>query len=279
MSEKDLPRLIDDPELGSALRAARDEAMSPERLAANARGLDATIGQLPPPGNLPLGASALTLGAVAAVVVIARLIAGPAIFGDETVPAMTPPPAETTAVALATSDRPESTPAIATATPLSTLQPAPSSSGTFTRLMTPATTRVPTPTPVMGGTLADELRLYDEARAFVRRGEHAAALASLDELARRFPKSSLAPEAAITRAEVLVAAGRLDEASSLLSRLVSEPAHAGRRAELLRTLGDVERARGNCTAARTHYRASLDAGAAGEEASAVRRGLGACEAD
>ena len=229
MSEKDPPRMIDDPELGSALRAARDEAMSPERLAANARGLDAKIRQLPPPANLPLGTSALTLGAVAAVVVIARLIAGPAIFGDETVPAMTPPPAETTAVALATSDRPVSTPAITveTPSPLPTLQPAVRSTGT----VTPATTLIPTPTPVMGGTLADELRLYDEARAFVKSGEHAAALASLDELARRFPKTSLAPESAITRAEVLVAAGRLDEASSLLSRLVIEPAHAGRRAE------------------------------------------------
>ena len=74
-------------------------------------------------------------------------------------------------------------------------------------------------------------------------------------------------------------AGRLEEASALLAHLVTDPAHAGRRAELERTLGDVERERGDCTSARTHYRAALDFGARGDEASAVRRGLGMCEAE
>lgn len=272
MSEKpNPPRLIDDPEFGKGLRAARDEAMSAERLAANGRELDARLTKMPAPGRLPLGTSALTLGAVAAVIVLARLVAGPVLFGGDSLPTLTP----TAGVAATPAET--ATPSIAIATPESIASIAAPSPVTTAAVPT-ATLVVAVPTPPIGGSLADELRIYDEARAFAKSGEHGAALASLDELARRFPRSSLAPEAAITRAEVLVLAGKLEDAAALLARLVSDPAHAGRRVELLRTLGDVQRSRGDCVAARLHYRNALDAGATGEEASAARRGLGSCEA-
>ena len=278
MSEKpNPPRLIDDPELGKGLRAVRDEAMLPERLAANARSLDAKLTKMPAPGRLPLGTSALTLGAVAAVIVLARLVAGPVLFGGDSLPTLTP------TAGAATTPAETATPSLAIATPDSIASiaaiPTPSTAVVVHTEAFVATPVVAVATPALiGGSLADELRIYDEARAFAKNGEHGAALASLDELARRFPKSSLAPEAAITRAEVLVLAGRLDDASALLARLVSEPAHAGRRGELLRSLGDVERARGKCDVATTRYREALAAGASGEEASAARRGLGSCEA-
>lgn len=276
------PRLIDDPELGPAIRAAREETLSPERLAANARALDARLTKLPPPGRVPLGTTALTAGAIIAAFAVLRLVAGPALFGSGgTAPAPAPemapgPVAEVSPETPELAAPPATAPLVATATSTGdpeTPAPAP----------TPAlalSTPIPAPSPVPAtGTLADELRLYDEARALAVRGDEPAALARLDELARRFPAGALAPEAAITRAEVLVSAGRLDDASALLARLVADPVHAGRRAELERTLGDVERARGDCASARAHYRAALDAGAAGDEASAVRRGIGACEAE
>lgn len=283
MNEKP-PRLIDDPELGPALRAARDELLLPERLAANARALDATLSKLPTPSRFPIGTAALTGGAIVALLAVLRLVAGPAPFGgaDATsTPGVLPSPAVVAS--------PVETPSLADASPAVTAAQiaTPDADATTTKAIirpaTPAATpalaiSTPVPTPATG-TLADELRLYDDARAFAKKGEPSAALARLDELALRFPRTSLAPEAAITRAEVLVSAGRLDDASALLTRLVADPVHAGRRAELERTLGDVERARGNCTSARAHYRAALDAGASGEEASAVRRGLGACEAE
>lgn len=276
MNEKP-PRLIDDPELGPALRAARDESLSPERLAANARALDATLSKLPPPGGFPVGTAALTGGAIVALLAILRLGAGPA-----PTPAALPSPAAVVSSVVETPSLADASPAV-TSAPIATPDAAATTTNVVVRPATPAatpalaiSTSVPTPTT---GTLADELRLYDDARAFAKKGEPSAALARLDELALRFPRTSLAPEAAITRAEALVSAGRLGDASALLTRLVADPVHAGRRSELERTLGDVERARGNCTSARTHYRAALDAGASGEEASAVRRGLGACEAE
>lgn len=267
------PRLIEDPAYREALSAVKNEpGMSDERLDRNLRSITPTISQ-PPPAGPSLATTVLTLAGIGGLFAIVW-VALPALFPNAVPESTTPTPiadvaspAETPEVSLPPpGDTPVAPRTVAPTTPLATETPSIS-------VADPGETPVPAT-----GTLAQELALYEEARASAKSGDHAGALAKLDELARRFPVTTLAPEAAITRAEVLVKAKRLDDASALLSKLVADPVHAGRRAELERTLGDVERERGDCTSARLHYRAALDAGATGDEASAVRRGLGMCEA-
>jgi tetratricopeptide (TPR) repeat protein len=102
--------------------------------------------------------------------------------------------------------------------------------------------------------LPEQIRIYEQARDASRRGQFAVALARLDELVARFPATPLAADAALTRADVLARAGKLAEAAAALEALVADPVHRHRRGELLRTLGDVERRRGDCARARDAYK-------------------------
>jgi hypothetical protein len=66
-----------------------------------------------------------------------------------------------------------------------------------------------------GASLADELRLIEEARSANARHEHALALRLLDAYAQRFPKQSLRSEATLLRIESLAASGATDAARQL----------------------------------------------------------------
>jgi hypothetical protein len=66
-----------------------------------------------------------------------------------------------------------------------------------------------------GASLADELRLIEEARSATARHEHALALRLLDAYAQRFPKQSLRSEATLLRIESLAASGATDAARQL----------------------------------------------------------------
>lgn len=63
--------------------------------------------------------------------------------------------------------------------------------------------------------IADEVALLDDARAAIGRGDVAGARAALTEHARRFPRGSLHPEAAVLRIEVALNAGSRAEAAAL----------------------------------------------------------------
>jgi len=112
----------------------------------------------------------------------------------------------------------------------------------------------PPPDAEVASELPEQIRLYEEARDAGRRGQYAIALARVDDLLARFPTTPLAADAQLTRADVLARAGRLAEAASTLEALVADPVHRHRRGELLRTLGNVERRRGDCTRARDAYK-------------------------
>lgn len=271
--QKDPPRLVDDPDVGEALRAFRDgqPAPSAERLAANRAALDARIG-----GSSPGAPRWMRWGgaAGAGLLAIAVMVVAPRFVDEEVLPVTPIEVANATPVATAMSSAaPTTSPvAAATATPALAVAP-PATEAVAASTTTPASSGIP------GSTLAEELRLYEEARAAAASESWDESLERLEELARRFPRTQLAPEAAVTRAEVLLRSGRGVEAQRLLESLVADPVHAGRRSELLRALGDLLRERGDCSSARARYRAALDAGATGEEASAARRGIGACAAE
>jgi TolA-binding protein len=64
-------------------------------------------------------------------------------------------------------------------------------------------------------TLSGELALLDQARHALARGDYPAALATLDDYTRRFPKRHLSSEATVLRIETLVKSGDLTQAAQL----------------------------------------------------------------
>lgn len=64
-------------------------------------------------------------------------------------------------------------------------------------------------------TLSEELAVLDRARRALARGEPGAALAQLDDHARRFPKRHLSSEATVLRIEALVKSGDTAQAARL----------------------------------------------------------------
>jgi hypothetical protein len=66
--------------------------------------------------------------------------------------------------------------------------------------------RRPAPT-TPADTLSEELAVLDQARRALAQHDHAAALARLDDYARRFPRRHLASEATVLRIETLVKSG------------------------------------------------------------------------
>ncbi len=81
--------------------------------------------------------------------------------------------------------------------------------------------------PTDEATLAEELALLRRAGAELREGDHAAALATLDQHADDHPRSSLADERLALRVDALCAAGSTAEAQDLAARYVAS--HPGGR--------------------------------------------------
>ena len=132
------------------------------------------------------------------------------------------------------------------------------------------------PDAAVASELPEQIRIYEEARDASRRGQFAVALAKLDELLVRFPATPLAADAALTRADVLARAGKLAEAAAAFEALVADPVHRHRRGELLRTLGDVERRRGDCTRARDAYKRASAEKLTAAQSRDVAHGLERC---
>lgn len=130
--------------------------------------------------------------------------------------------------------------------------------------------------PVLPSTLPSQLRLYRAAKAAASRGEHARAAQLLRQLLVQYPKSPLAPEAELGRADYLVRAGRADEAEKAIKKIAVDPRHTGRRGEILRVLGDLLRKQGRCKKAKAAYERALAQSLSGREARAARAGIRAC---
>lgn len=284
MSDEKPPRLIDDPEFRDALAAVKREEMPPEQLQRNLRSITPTISQPPPARGIPPNGIAIGVSAVIAALAVgfvayhvreqSRLqVATPTPqatpFGGyhPFTPSVTSSPFDLSGLAASPTSTPEPEARVPTSTPreISLAE------------LGAETPPDATPSPATG-TLVEELALFNGAVDHIRGSHYDLALKRIEELMRRFPSTTLKPEAELTRLECLLQLKRHDEARDLLTFLVDDSAHSGRRAELERIFGDVERERGDCASARVHYRASLDAGAKGDEASAVRRGIGMCEA-
>lgn len=71
-------------------------------------------------------------------------------------------------------------------------------------------------------TLAEEVRMLQEARALMRAGDHAGALRALDGYVRTARGSNLSSEASLLRMEALAGSGRGAEASLLARRFVDQ---------------------------------------------------------
>jgi hypothetical protein len=89
----------------------------------------------------------------------------------------------------------------------------------------PALAPHPTPSPSsLKRSTAEQLSLVDAARMALARHETARALATLDDLDRRFPRGEFAEEAAVLRIEALMGAGNADQrerAQALAARFLT----------------------------------------------------------
>jgi hypothetical protein len=101
-----------------------------------------------------------------------------------------------------------------------------------------------------GRSMAAELALYEKARLQSKAlGDSLAALATLEEHARRFPAGVLATESTITRIELLTRLGRGDAALSATQLALQGPAGRERRGDLQVLRAELLSARGECVAA------------------------------
>jgi tetratricopeptide (TPR) repeat protein len=133
----------------------------------------------------------------------------------------------------------------------------------------PPPERVPTPLEV-------QLALFREAKEAAKKGDFDRALGRLDELDRRFPAGPLAPEVTLARADYLARAERIDDAIAFITQTVKHD--PPKRAELYRLLGDLWRAKGECSKATPAYEKALSFGAVQLSAKAAKDGIEACRA-
>lgn len=89
-----------------------------------------------------------------------------------------------------------------------------------------------TPPPSDADDLAAEIALLAKARAALRSGDGSAAMARLDEHARRFPRGTLAPERTVTRVRALCALGGPSAARAAYLRLAGGDPHSPHLASL-----------------------------------------------
>jgi hypothetical protein len=136
---------------------------------------------------------------------------------------------------------------------------------TVTDLPAEAPRAAPSESPIVA-----ESRLLADALTLLRqRREPARALSALDEYERRFPKGTLAPEAAAARIDALLALGRRGEALDRLERLAIEG--LPRAAELRVLRGELRAGHGELVGAASDFSAVL--GMPGAPSSVVERAL------
>ena len=105
-----------------------------------------------------------------------------------------------------------------------------------------------------GNSMAAELALYERARLESRAlGRGAAALATLDEHARRFPQGVLSTEAGLTRIELLTRLGRTNDALTAIEKALSGPIGKERGGDLYALRGELLSSRGDCSGANAAF--------------------------
>jgi len=124
--------------------------------------------------------------------------------------------------------------------------------------------------------LAEQLSIFSAAQHAARSKDYSKALALLDHLRRRFPRSPLGAEIALSRAEYLIRSSRSSAAIVSLKRLVVDAAHKGRRGELLRALGDMYRRSDRCADAKWAYDRAMKHSLSASNKAAAQRGIAAC---
>lgn len=140
----------------------------------------------------------------------------------------------------------------------------------------PAVTPLPSASPPPIDGLKAQLERFEAAKRALAAGDPRGALRELDLLLEQWPDAAVAPEARALRAEALAKAGRAEEAIAAVERLIQDPAQASRRAEWRRFLGDLQRQRGDCRAARVAYQAALQGRLSASSERAAKAGLAAC---
>ena len=265
------PTRLKDGELGAVLRAADQGAVAPERLASNAARIKAQIATVT---AFALWKLLVALGILAITVPLAWKLAT-----RSGAPALLPPPrpivtatipveridivadAGVEVVEVAAPDAAREPPR-----PHHVAQREPADAGVTAPV--DATAAEPSQLPA-------QIALYEAARAAATHGELAHAIDLIDQLLRDFPATQLRADAELTRAELLARTDRTD-AVAALEALIADPVHAGRIAELLRTLGDLDRRRGDCTRALDAYQRALAAHPGERDRKAAEAGRDHC---
>ena len=105
-----------------------------------------------------------------------------------------------------------------------------------------------------GSSMDAEVALYEKARLESRAlGRGGAALATLDEHARRFPAGVLSTEAGLTRIELLTRLGRNDEALRAIETALAGPIGKERGGDLYALRGQILSNRGDCVGANAAF--------------------------
>lgn len=113
-----------------------------------------------------------------------------------------------------------------------------------------------------GSSMGAELALYEKARLETKAlGQHAQALATLDEYTRRFPSGVLTTEVELTRIELLSQLGRRAEALGAVERGLQGALGRERGGDLQVLRADLLSTQGNCPGALEAARAARQAGA------------------
>jgi hypothetical protein len=275
---------------GDALRELSRQQVSPERIAENALRLKAQLAALPAAGA---GASA-TATATAHLGTVAKVLLPIAVTASGIVGyrAMIDPQRTTvtdaaprTPIRAQAEPAPEAPtlappPALAPTPPETHIDPPPPPRPHRVAKQ-PRSLTEPTPLPAptraeVSSDLPEQIELLAQAKRSAAASHFPAALATLEQLAQRFPTSPLRAEADLYRIEWLIAAGHKAEASDAIPRLLADSAHAGRRAELYRLQSELLLQLGRCGAAAGAYNRATAAGLAETEAQVLRNGLEQC---
>jgi hypothetical protein len=194
------------------------------------------------------GAGGSGAGAVAAKAagggILLKIVAGGAITmavagGAVAVKSKTSAPVTPPMTTVAPTTQPMSTAnrAIPPPEPAKTVEAVPAPAPTETSPVVSAKTTTALRSPPAETELAKELRALDGARSALNRGDASGALAELDKHDRAFPTGPLRMEAAVMRAEALLARGDTARAKKLASHLLARDPN-GPFARRLRTIAD-----------------------------------------
>lgn len=278
----DPPRLIDDPELGQALRLTAGDHLSEQELARSAEVVARRISAITASAAYGTGAATGMLAGVGAKVALVLIIAlgaglgGVVLFLDQRAPTAS----ATAAAETTTPDEPAQPKPGGVTVPEQSVVSSPSAvagrNPTAPEEMKASRPTRPQAVEPSSSDLPAQLILYDEAKRAGGAGDYERALALLDQLEQRFARTMLQPEIDLSRVDWLARSGRDEEALTMVAKMVRDPAHQGKSAQLYRLSGDLWRRSGDCRRAREAYAQALSRGLPPVDAASARRAAGAC---